>query len=238
MRDCRFPYGNARTVGELVARVVYALFAALVIYWVWSIQQRKLKREAQYAQRLQVEVRDRTLELRRSQSGARKSQPAAQGKPVSPTRSRGSATGAICRQMLTQFVSAPAPPGAKRDAATPRMVFDGGRPRLPETHQRPATATRAGDRILTQVADILRDCCRTGDYAVRWGGDEFVVAYLQADLSHAEGLAERVPLACRQTDLSPGRWPSCQNQLLDRVLPRANRCRARGNRRCCPGSSA
>src|SRR5207248_1446322 len=115
------------------ARVAYALLAALIIYWLWSTQQRKLQREAAYARRLQVEVRDRTVEL--------------------AERNR------------------------ELDYLKPINDMHG--------HQ-------AGDRILTQVADILRDCCRAGDYAARWGGDEFVVAYLGADLSNAQVLAERV----------------------------------------------
>jgi len=172
------------------ARVLYALLAALVIYWLWSVQQRKLQREAEYAQRLQVEVRDRTLELaERNRELENLNLQLKEASLTDPLTGLGNRR--YLQQMLTQFVSAPAPPGAKRDAATPRMALmvidlDNLKP-INDLH-----GHQAGDRILTQVADILRDCCRTGDYAVRWGGDEFVVAYLQADLSHAEGLAERV----------------------------------------------
>jgi diguanylate cyclase (GGDEF)-like protein len=53
---------------------------------------------------------------------------------------------------------------------------------------------QAGDAILMQVAAIVRECCRAGDCAARWRGDEFVIAYLQADLGSAEVLAERLRL--------------------------------------------
>src|SRR5207248_7719406 len=113
------------------------------------------------------------------------------------TRSYGDWSSDVCssdlylQQMLTQFVSAEELREAQHGAPALSMVLmvidlDYLKP-INDLH-----GHQAGDRILTQVADILRDCCRSGDYAVRWGGDEFVVAYLHADLSHAEGLAERV----------------------------------------------
>ncbi|MDY6946901.1 MAG: two-component regulator propeller domain-containing protein, partial [Pseudomonadota bacterium] len=50
----------------------------------------------------------------------------------------------------------------------------------------------AGDAVLKQVAAILRDCVRSTDLAVRWGGDEFVVVYAAANLSEGGVLAERI----------------------------------------------
>jgi diguanylate cyclase (GGDEF)-like protein len=49
-----------------------------------------------------------------------------------------------------------------------------------------------GDAVLIQVADILRREFRPADLIVRWGGDEFVVLCLDADLATASMLAERV----------------------------------------------
>jgi diguanylate cyclase (GGDEF)-like protein len=50
----------------------------------------------------------------------------------------------------------------------------------------------AGDQVIIAIADILRRSCRASDIIVRWGGDEFVVVYLDADMNAAEHLAERI----------------------------------------------
>jgi diguanylate cyclase (GGDEF)-like protein len=47
-----------------------------------------------------------------------------------------------------------------------------------------------GDRVLREVADVLRGVCRQGDVAVRFGGDEFA-AFLRTDLGTAARIAER-----------------------------------------------
>jgi diguanylate cyclase (GGDEF)-like protein len=49
-----------------------------------------------------------------------------------------------------------------------------------------------GDRVLIQVAEILRQLCRSSDRIVRWGGDEFVVLCRDADIDTAAVLAERI----------------------------------------------
>ena len=49
-----------------------------------------------------------------------------------------------------------------------------------------------GDAVLIQTADILRRVFRAADVIVRWGGDEFVVLCLNADLATACALAERL----------------------------------------------
>src|SRR5205807_8142889 len=104
------------------ARVLYALLAALVIYWLWSIHQRKLRREAQYAQRLQVEVRDRTLELaERNRELEHLNLQLKEASLTDPLTGLGNRR--YLQQMLTQFVSAPGSPRAKGDAPTPRMVL-------------------------------------------------------------------------------------------------------------------
>ena len=172
------------------ARVAYALLAALIIYWLWSTQQRKLQREAAYARRLQVEVRDRTVELaERNRELEHLNHQLKEASLTDPLTGLGNRR--YLQQMLTQFASAEELREAQHGAPPLSMVLmvidlDYLKP-INDMH-----GHQAGDRILTQVADILRDCCRAGDYAARWGGDEFVVAYLGADLSNAQVLAERV----------------------------------------------
>jgi diguanylate cyclase (GGDEF)-like protein len=52
-----------------------------------------------------------------------------------------------------------------------------------------------GDRILEDVAAVMRDVVRTPDSCFRWGGDEFVILLPEADLSEAEEVAARVAVA-------------------------------------------
>lgn len=53
----------------------------------------------------------------------------------------------------------------------------------------------AGDRVLCGVGNAMRASLRSSDIICRWGGDEFLVALRNCDLSNAERLAE----AMRQT---------------------------------------
>lgn len=50
----------------------------------------------------------------------------------------------------------------------------------------------AGDRVLVNVADILRNRIRVRDIAVRWGGEEFLVLVPDSSLDRAYELAERI----------------------------------------------
>jgi len=58
----------------------------------------------------------------------------------------------------------------------------------------------AGDRVLREIADVLRAQCRAGDLAVRFGGDEFAV-FVRGDLAAATRIAERI-----QRTVATYRW--------------------------------
>ncbi|GAA3955877.1 GGDEF domain-containing protein [Actinoplanes auranticolor] len=60
----------------------------------------------------------------------------------------------------------------------------------------------AGDRALREVATILRAHCRTGDEAVRYAGDEFVV-FLQGDGTTGREVAERIRTAVAAATILP-----------------------------------
>ncbi|MCK5236721.1 MAG: PAS domain-containing protein, partial [Deltaproteobacteria bacterium] len=49
-----------------------------------------------------------------------------------------------------------------------------------------------GDEVLEALADIVRQSMRKSNYLVRWGGDEFVVICVEAELDDARLMAERV----------------------------------------------
>lgn len=50
----------------------------------------------------------------------------------------------------------------------------------------------AGDRVLVQVADRMREALRKTDSLTRWGGEEFIVLMPNTGMSHAIALAERI----------------------------------------------
>ncbi len=65
----------------------------------------------------------------------------------------------------------------------------------------------AGDRLLQEVASVLRAQLRRPDACFRWGGDEFVALMPDTGIVHAEGAAVRVVDAlyehCRRPDGEP-----------------------------------
>jgi len=50
----------------------------------------------------------------------------------------------------------------------------------------------AGDKVLQQFANILKDICRESDWVVRWGGEEFLVVANDISLSALQALVERI----------------------------------------------
>ncbi|HEY7884102.1 MAG TPA: two-component regulator propeller domain-containing protein [Cellvibrionaceae bacterium] len=50
----------------------------------------------------------------------------------------------------------------------------------------------AGDRILTDIARVVRDCLRTSDHFGRWGGEEFILLCATHNSASSHLLAEKV----------------------------------------------
>jgi diguanylate cyclase (GGDEF)-like protein len=66
---------------------------------------------------------------------------------------------------------------------------------------------QAGDTVLMQVADVLRESCRASDSIARWGGDEFLLVSRFSDRRTGSVLVERIRAAidAREFELGDGR---------------------------------
>ncbi|PWU10017.1 MAG: hypothetical protein C5B47_02745 [Verrucomicrobia bacterium] len=50
----------------------------------------------------------------------------------------------------------------------------------------------SGDRLLVELARILKESCRSDDFLVRFGGDEFVIVFREVEEATAMQIAERI----------------------------------------------
>jgi diguanylate cyclase (GGDEF)-like protein len=66
---------------------------------------------------------------------------------------------------------------------------------------------RVGDEVLKRVASILAERCRETDMVARWGGEEFLIYFAEADAPHAAVICEdlRVEVAgMNWSEVAPG----------------------------------
>jgi diguanylate cyclase (GGDEF)-like protein len=168
------------------ARTGYVLAFGLLIFAVWQSQQKKLRREALYAQRLQREVEQRTAELARSNDELKHANQRLREASVTDPL-----TGLGNRRYLYEAIAGMTVPTSQPGGSIPPAVLFV----VDLDHLKPINdlhGHEAGDQVIIAIADILRRSCRASDIIVRWGGDEFVVVYLDADMNAAEHLAERI----------------------------------------------
>lgn len=59
---------------------------------------------------------------------------------------------------------------------------------------------RAGDEVLRQTGDLLREVCRESDTLVRWGGEEFLVIAKRSNRESGEVIARNILEAMRSRD--------------------------------------
>ena len=172
---------------------LYGLLLALLLGAVWLSQQRKVEREAAYKRRLEQEVEERTTELNlrntQLEDANRQLRDASFTDPLTGLGNR------YTRRALYDAVgklieeSRNASPGGRPMFAVMMVDLDRLKP-INDQH-----GHEAGDRVLVQVAEILRHVSRTTDKVVRWGGDEFLLVCQGADMAAATDLAERIRAA-------------------------------------------
>ena len=172
----------------------YVAVAAFVVGGVWLVQQRRVALEAEYRRKLESEVRRRTREL-----AERNDDLAAANEKLLEASLTDPLTGLRNRRFLFEEVG-------KHVELIRRWYDNGDAEHSDKTlnivflmidldHFKPVNdrcGHAAGDEILMQVRDVLLELCRSSDFVIRWGGDEFVVVSRNARIDQIETLAERI----------------------------------------------
>ncbi len=57
-----------------------------------------------------------------------------------------------------------------------------------------------GDKLLKEVAEIMKSVCRSDDILARWGGDEFVILLPKTSAADTEDIVERIKNECGKTN--------------------------------------
>lgn len=57
---------------------------------------------------------------------------------------------------------------------------------------------QTGDQVLREVAVVLRQSCRQGDMAIRYGGEEFALVFIEASAAQASRVCERIRKAVQE----------------------------------------
>lgn len=61
---------------------------------------------------------------------------------------------------------------------------------------------KVGDEVLKAVVKVMKECTRTSDDVMRWGGDEFIIAFKDLSETMAPVLGDKILSGVRSIDLS------------------------------------
>lgn len=85
----------------------------------------------------------------------------------------------------------------------------------------------AGDELLVEVSDILKDCSRDQDLVVRYGGEEFLLVLPSTSLEAAQILVERIRSAIKAktaVTCSGGIAMHCEQLSFEQLIEKADQC--------------
>ena len=176
----------------------YTGYLAMVVQFfvfLWLGHKRKIRREEEYSNRLEMQVKQRTAEI-----AGRNLELKNLNKSLEESSLSDPLTGLRNRRFVFEEVSKELDVIQRRFNETQRglnphdaadLIFmmidlDNFKP-INDTY-----GHAAGDQILLEVRDLLLGTCRKSDFVIRWGGDEFVVIAKQSNPGEAEALAERI----------------------------------------------
>jgi diguanylate cyclase (GGDEF)-like protein len=178
------------------AYVLYALTSTGIIYFFVRAQRRRLGREAEYRRKLEQDVEARTLEL-----AQRNDELQLLNTKFEEASLTDSLTGLWNRRFLSNYM--------KKEVSLVLREYD--RRNTDDNDDSPPSSLvllmidldgfkpvndqyghAAGDEILLQMRDLLRDACRSSEVLVRLGGDEFLIVGRTTNRSSTQFLAERI----------------------------------------------
>ena len=173
----------------------YAALFLNIVAGFWLGHRRKIRREEEYSQQLEREVKSRTEKLLDSNEQLKVLNKALQesslSDPLTGLRNRRFVFEAVSRDLdLIQRRL-----GDKRQGVDTSDMSELVFMMIDLDYFKPINDTyghAAGDELLLQLRDVLLDICRRSDFVIRWGGDEFVVIANQTRPEEAECLAERI----------------------------------------------
>ena len=157
------------------------LLGALAVFGLFRLRLRQLRRRGQ---RLEQLVAERTAEL---EAASRRLEQASLTDPL---------TGLHNRRFLEQTIQADFELAARRHRSMPPephadlVLFMLDLDHFKRVNDEYGHA--AGDAVLQQTARLLRDCVRSSDHVVRWGGEEFLLLARFIDRAQAPLLAEKM----------------------------------------------
>lgn len=191
------------------AYLAYVSMAVNIAVALWLGHRRRLRREEEYSQQLEQEVKARTEKLTEFNDELRTLNKALQesslSDPLTGLRNRRFVFEEVARQFEQgRRTRDETQAGERRDDAAD-LVFmmidlDNFKP-INDSY-----GHAAGDELLLELRDVLLSTCRRQEHVIRWGGDEFVVIAQNTRPDEAEALAERIrsTIAERNFSLSDG----------------------------------
>ena len=158
---------------------VRALITAILVVMLWLLLRLRLRRQRSIRQRLERVIAERTEELRRANERLRE---------ANLTLRADSTTDALTglgnrRELLTRL---PGLLGSTDDVAVLLLDLD----HFKDVNDRHGHAV--GDRVLSELGELLGRAKRPGDLALRWGGEEFLLLLRGVDGVQAGEVAERL----------------------------------------------
>ncbi|MFW8591769.1 two-component regulator propeller domain-containing protein [Glaciecola sp. 2405UD65-10] len=205
------------------AYIIYFFLVMVFVRWVLLHYKRKENAQTRYQKRLEQEVNERTTELQELNEQLFQASITDQMTGLHNRRYLDEHIGEKLENILYDF-SESILDDTMSCVSGPRLMalmfdLDGFKP-INDNY-----GHEAGDKVIKQVASILKEQCTNEDIVVRWGGDEYLIVARVNDLNHAQQVAEniRLSIADYQFDIGLARRFSLSASLGFALYPFTHR---------------